>query len=63
MKEEKIKVISRVTFKGEVPIRQFYKIVERINKMKQMGYVSKQHIRKDAEGFIKFDFELELHDL
>jgi len=56
-------VISRVTFIGEVPKNRFYQVLEKIEAMKRMGYVFSKHERKDSDGYVNFDYELELHGL
>lgn len=56
-------VISRVTFIGEVPKNRFYQVLEKIDAMKRMGYVFSKHERKDSDGCVQFDYELELHGL
>lgn len=56
-------VISRVTFVGEVPKNRFYKVLEKVDAMKRMGYVFSKHERKDSDGYVNFDYELELHGL
>ena len=56
-------VISRVTFIGEVPKNRFYQVLEKIDAIKRMGYVFSKHERKDSDGYVQFDYELELHSL
>jgi hypothetical protein len=55
--------LSHVTFIGELPKNRFYQVLEKIDAMKRMGYVFSKHERKDSDGYVNFDYELELHYL
>jgi hypothetical protein len=55
--------ISCITFIGEVSKDEFYKIFEKIEIFKKMGYVFSKHERIDKDTIVKFDYELRLYTI
>jgi hypothetical protein len=54
-------VVSTASFNGTIYKRDFYVILEHIDKLKQEGFVFEKHERIDAENEIIYDYVLCLY--